>query len=489
VSRSASRSYRRCLVCALLSAAAALSTGASRLEQAIENVAADPQRRGARVGVHVVALATGRVIYSRQSTDLFTAASNEKLITAATALDALGVDYQFVSGLCASGPVRDGELQGDLVFRGGGDPTIGGRYEHEGAAEAFARWADQLQAQGVRRVTGDVVGDDSFFDRVWYHPAWDATQAWKWHFPSTSALSINDNCVMFTVKPGPSAGAPARVSWDPDSIALTLVNVCKTSTKRHAIWFDRQAGSESVKVGGLVRSDSGGYSHEVTVEDPPSYATATLKQSLERAGIQVDGVARLIRPQDLGRYYRFTALADRRTDLAPVLDRMMELSHNHYAEQVIKTVGAETTGKGSWASGLNRAAQMLERLGFRRGEFSLDDGSGLSRNNRLSPVLLTSLLRHVSCSQHGELYRTTLPVAGARGTLARRLTETPYAGNVRAKTGYLNGVGALSGYATARSGVEVAFSVLVNDEQNPPGSYSMRDTVDPICRAIVDYAE
>jgi len=162
---------------------------------------------------------------------------------------------------------------------------------------------------------------------------------------------------------------------------------------------------------------------------------------------------------------------------------------NHYAEQVVKTIGAEAEGAGTWAAGLARAGRMLREMGLGPADFELSDGSGLSRDNRLTPIALTTLLVRVRAGKHGPTFAASLPAAGRDGTLKSRLTEEPYAGNVRAKTGYLDGVGALSGYATARSGIRVAFAILVNDAHNPPGTYSMRQTLDGLCRLIVDHAE
>ena len=291
------------------------------------------------------------------------------------------------------------------------------------------------------------------------------------------------------VEPAGDAGSPARLSLDPASAPVELLNVCETSSKRHAIWFERRAGSPVIKVGGFVRAGSAGYAHGVTLANPPLYAAATLAEALAAEGIEVAGRARLTAAQDRqADAPPGQTLCTRRVPLATVLRPMMRRSHNHYAEQIVKTLGAEARGEGSWEAGLGTAAQMLVAIGFSKEEFHLDDGSGLSRANRLSPALLTSLLMHVGRSEFGPTFRSLLAVPGQEGTLRRRLTESPYRESVCAKTGYLDGVGALSGYATTRGGMEVAFSILVNDSHNPVGTYSMRQTVDAICRAIVDHA-
>jgi D-alanyl-D-alanine carboxypeptidase/D-alanyl-D-alanine-endopeptidase (penicillin-binding protein 4) len=470
-------------------AAAGAAADEGALARALERIVSGEHLRHADVGIHVVAVASGRVIYGRNAMGRFVAASNEKLVTAAAALDALGEQYEFETALQAGGALEGGTLRGDLILRGGGDPTLGGRHDPEPAEAIFRRWAHVLKDKGLRRIEGDVLADDTFFDSVYRHPNWDRYPAWKWYYTTTSAVSINDNCVTITVKPGGAPGRPARVTMRPASAPLQLKNVCKTSRKKHAIWFDREEGSRVITVGGRIKQGSAGYSHEVAVPEPALHAAAALKEALEAEGVEVSGRSRALARGAGGRARRGEALLVRRSALVPVLRTMLRQSHNHYAEQVVKTIGAETSGVGSWPAGLARAARMLNEMGFGSDEFNLDDGSGLSRENVLTPALLTTVLMRMRRSEHGATFVSLLAVASRDGTLKRRLTEAPYAGNVRAKSGYLSGVGALSGLAQTRSGIEVAFSILVNDTHNPPGTYSMRQTVDGICRAIVDLAE
>lgn len=437
------------------------------------------------VGVKVMALGSGRVIYSHNATRRFLAASNTKLVTAAAALDALGGGYEFRTALYPAGPVGDGVLQGDLILRGGGDPTLGGRYEEEDAADIFRRWARVLKAKGIRRIEGDVVADDSFFDRFVRHPDWAHYAVWNWYYGNVSAVSINDNCVTVVVEPGGAAGQPARVRFEPAAAPLKALVLCETSTKKHSIWFDREVGSDVIKVGGFVKLGSTGYSHPVTVPDPALYAAAVLRGALEQEGVPVAGSARVVAQGLGGVPPDVQPLCERKTALPAVLRAMLTRSHNHIAEQVIKTVGAESSGRGSWEAGLARAAAMLREMGFSGADFRLADGSGLSRQNELTPELLCSLLFRVSNARRAVPFADLLPAPSEEGTLRSRLTEEPYRSAVRAKTGYLNGVGALSGYARTRSGTNVAFSILVNTRK----AGSMRERVDTICRAIVDNAE
>jgi D-alanyl-D-alanine carboxypeptidase/D-alanyl-D-alanine-endopeptidase (penicillin-binding protein 4) len=477
------------LLFALLLVLIAPALAEDQLAQTVERFASAGARGRAHIGVHVVALRGGRVIYRRSATDPFIPASNEKLVTAAAALDALGEDYFFETGVYAGGPVSDGVLSGNIVLRGGGDPTIGGRYDDEDAMTIFRRWAGVLKDKGIRRVSGDVVADDSFFDRVYYDPDWPAAQAWKWYFPTTSALSINDNCVTISVRPGDSAGDPAVLSMEPDSAPVTLSNQCTTSATKQSIWFARDPDSAVITVGGYAKLKSGGYSDFATVPAPPLYAAHVFMRALQESGIAVDGGARMLRVGEVYRSAGDGPLCVRRTSLVSVLRTMLQHSHNHYAEQVFKTIGTKASVVGTWQAAEAGATAFLEKMGYSGGEFNVADGSGLSRKNRASPALLASLLMQMANGPMGQAWESLLAVPGEEGTLHNRLDGSDYAGRIRAKTGYLDGVGALSGYATCRSGLEVAFSIIVNDERNPVGSYSMRETVDTICRAIVDYAQ
>ena len=473
----------------LLPLAAAHAAGTGSEQTSLASAIADARRslglRKDDVGVHVMALGSGRVIYGHNATRRFKAASNMKLVTAATALDALGEGYEFQTALYAGGPVESGVLRGDLILRGGGDPMLGGRYEDEDAADIFRRWARVLKARGIARIDGDVVADDSFFDRVARHPDWANYPAWKWYYGNVCAVSINDNCVTVVVRPGDAAGQPARVAFQPAAAPVNALVTCETSAKRHAVWFDREVGSDVIKVGGSVRLGTDGYSHPVTVPDPALYAAAVLKDSLGREGVPVRGRARVVAQGQGGVPPDAEPLCLRKTALPAVLRAMLTRSHNHIAEQVIKTVGAEAAGRGSWETGLGRAASMLRERGFGEGDFRLADGSGLSRQNELTPELLSSLLFRMSRARPDAPFADLLPAPAEEGTLRSRLTREPYRSAVRAKTGYLNGVGALSGYARTRGGTEVAFSILVNSTTVG----SMRERVDTLCRAIVDHAE
>lgn len=475
------------LLCVALACTWVAGAKADDLAARIDEVLADSRLDRARIGVHVVVADSGRELYSHNADEPFIVASNQKLLTAACGLIFLGEDYEFATRLHASGEIGEkGVLDGDLIIEGRGDPAIGGEHEPIGALETFCRWADDLQDKGVRKVTGDIVADDSFFDRKNVHPEWPPKQLWKSYCAPVSALSANDNCVKIQCLPGGSPGADAKLSLIPDVPIVELSNRCSTSASKHLIWFWRKGDSRTVTVGGEVRTDSGGYTDDVTVRDPALYTAMIFRKALLQKGIQVGGEVRLVEDSDLKDEGQWRQMADLHHELVPALRTMVKNSQNLYAEQVIKTIGAEGVGEGSWDAGLARAATMLDYLVGEDADFNLSDGSGMSRENRLSPRIITSLLCFMGRTELGPTYKSLVAVSGEDGTLDSRLDEEPYLGAIRGKTGYLRSVGALSGYARTESGREVVFSVLINDY--PGGNSGMKQIEDEIARAIVDLA-
>jgi len=479
------------LVTAYAGAVPIARSGVDALATQIDAALADKRLAGASVGLHVVALGSGRVLYSRNATTRLLAASNQKIITAATALRELGPAYEFKTTLFAAGAMdtQNGTLRGDLILVGGGDPSLGSPLVGEGPYDQFDQWARSLAGRGIRRVTGDVVAHDGFLDRVHVHPSWPRVQLWRPYCAPVSALSLSDNCITVNVKPAKQVGRLAVVGLDPAFSLLKTVNRCKTSSKRHAIWLERKDGSFTIRVGGHIRKTSRGYPGRVTVPEPALYTAHVLAEALRRGGIQVDGEVRLVSDADLAGRAQWQPLASRRVGLTRVLEVMLKKSQNTYAEHVIKTVGAERRQDGSWEGGLECAAGFLRGLRFDPEQFTLADGSGLSRGNCLSPAVICGVLEAMDRSELGETFRDLLPVSGMDGSLKRRLSSSPYKGKVRAKTGYLYRVGALSGYAETRTGTRVAFSIMINDFKDTGGNWAMKQIEDAVVRAIVDHAE
>ena len=408
---------------------------------------------GARVAAFVVDAADGREVYARTADRELVPASNMKVLTALAALRAWGPAHQFTTTILADRePAADGSI-GTLYVRGGGDPVL--------TSEQMWRLAANLYAQGLRRVRADLVLDDSAFDDVRWHPSWGAVSARAYHAP-VSALSANYGAFEIWVEPGAAPGEPVRVTTDPPLPYFQIVNRARTVGRGAALRYqvEPQPGidHEEVVVTGSLPAGAPRQRVLRRISDPTRYAGAVLRMQLEAVGIEVGGDVRVAAaPPDLVHLHDFRGLP-----LAEVLNRFMKWSQNGVGETLVKGLALEKGASvGTWTGGTAAVRAELESLGLPLGSLVMLDGSGLSYDNRASPRLLVGALR-AGATTFGlapELF-ASMPIAGVDGTLRRRARAAP--GRVRAKTGLLTRVTALSGVAEGPDGERRLFSVLVN---------------------------
>ncbi len=453
--------------------------------------AAEQARRAApALGVHVVDVETGETVYEYQPDRPRILASNTKLVTSAAALDRLSPAHFIETALRARGVVEEGTLRGDLAVVGAGDPAISGRHYGDDPLYIFRKWGEQLVADGISRVAGDLVLVDGLFRGPQVHPDWPRDQLHKWYEAPVSSLSFNDNCVWVWVRPGATPGSPAEVEITPDLPTVTIRNRAKTTNKArsHRIIIDRQPGSDVIDVSGWVYRRSEPFVVAVTVPDPEMLFAHGLRAGLAQAGVVVEGDIR-IEPRLPAEPWWI--VARHRTDLLTVLEVVNKRSQNLYAESLLKLVGAIDCGEGSWEAGAQVVTEFLTALGIDRASYKYADGSGMSRNNLFTPRQLTTLLRHMYFHRHGKEFLRSLSYSGESdrdppwmsSSLSERLDEGGYRHNVLAKTGGLNGVSTLSGYVKSHSGKIYAFSILCNSTR---GGWRAKKAQDQIVRALID---
>ncbi|MFQ5895008.1 MAG: D-alanyl-D-alanine carboxypeptidase/D-alanyl-D-alanine-endopeptidase, partial [Nitrospinota bacterium] len=415
--------------------------------------------RRAEVGFQVRSLATGEVLYDHRGGRPLIPASNVKLVTTAAALVRLGPDYAFPTEVRAREAPKGGVLRGDLYLKGFGDPAL--------VHERLWLLAREVAHRGVREVQGDLVADDAFFDAARRNPAWPGrtrTMASSYEAPA-GALSLDFNVVTLYVEPGSSPGQKARVVADPSSEHVRVQNRVTTGARgvRPSLVVGRRkkGGRDVIVVRGRVPAGGRRRRYYVSVSDPPLYAARAFAKFLEGAGVRLRGrIRRGETPPGTNLVAR-----TRSKPLSAIVRDLNKLSNNFIAEQVLKTLGAEVYGPpGSWEKGLRVVRGFLKELGVPEGQFRLADGSGFSLKNRLAPAALVRVLvRMYADFRLGPEYVASLGVAGVDGTLRRRLRGTTAERRIRAKTGLLRRVRALSGYAVSRAGEPLAFSILVND--------------------------
>ncbi len=462
------------LLAVLLAAAASAqpTTNAAALTAQIDEVLDARGFDDAYWGAYVVDLSDGRVLYDRNATKRFIPASNMKLLTTAAALDALGPDFRYKTRLYADGDIRNGTLEGSLVVRGAGDPTFGGRYNDGDLTQTFRQWADSLQANGIRRVRGVVVGDDDIFDNLQLGQGWQWDDL-KWYYGAEiSGLQYNEGTVHVRLR-GTSPGATARLTADPDFGYARFVNR-STTTSGGGIreGYDRALSDNVFTVTTSVpagRTET----ENLSIVNPTDYFISTMVGVFRQRGIEVTG--ELVDVDEWGRRPRYETMRRIAEHVSPPLSEIALQtnadSNNLYAEHLLRTLGAyiyqgADLPTGSAFAGYAAMEPFLQRIGVAPESFRVADGSGLSALNRLTPTGIVAVLRgmHEHADRAtGRAFYESLAVGGQSGTLSGRYRSGDARGNVRAKTGYISGARTLSGYVTSASGHRIAFSLLCNN--------------------------
>jgi serine-type D-Ala-D-Ala carboxypeptidase/endopeptidase (penicillin-binding protein 4) len=440
---------------------------------ALDSIFQDTLFANAHWGVLVRSLETGETLYARNAGRMFVPASNMKIVTAAAALEALGPDYRYRTRVAANGPVRNGELRGDLVVIGGGDPTISQRF-HEDVRTVFRAWADSLRAHGVTRITGDVIGNDDVFDDVPLGRGWAWDDAQDSYSAEVSGLQLNEGYVTLLI----GATAPgANVHGTPDpQVAFVLaypaapgwVTVENHVTLRGPdsvanLTVQRAEAGSGIVVRGSVPVDTV-VQEEVSIRNNTRFFAAALRQALLEAGIAVGGGSLDADDEPArGKPANPTVLFTHTSPpMREILAGFMKPSQNQIGEMLLKTLGREHRGMGTAAAGVSVVDSLARAWELPPRQLAQADGSGLSRYNLVAPAFLVALLEREARSPHFAVFYEALPVGGRDGTLANRMRGTPAEGNVRAKTGTLSGVRALSGYFTTAAGERMVFSMIAN---------------------------
>ncbi len=461
--------------------AAAGATRPTALAPALAREVASAQRVVRGLGVHVLDLADRREVYAFEPDLQRILASNTKLLTTAAALGELGPDFVFETRVLVRGEQEGDRLAGDVAVVGAGDPNLSGRF-HDGDAYAVLRpWARALAARGIRRVAGDLLLVNGLFEEPRVHPDWPKDQLTTWYEAPVDALSFSDNCVLVRVRPARKAGAPAIVETVPPLDYFKVRNTARTGGRGSSLFVTREDSADVLVVSGSISQGSGPIDVWVAVHDPTAYFAAAVRGAFREEGVEVAGGTRPTHGLPEGIWEE---VARHRSDLATTLAVTNKRSQNFYAECLAKLLGLRREGKGSWETATAAISHFLVGLGVEPTQFRLADGSGLSRGNLATPRVMTTVLERMYFHAFGRDFVRSLPHSGEAGlSWQRRLAQAPYRGNVFAKTGTLNGVSTLSGYAKGSSGRVYAFSILCNQVRS---GAEARAAQDRIVRALID---
>ncbi len=445
------------------------SEAVQRLQAKIEATLNDPSLVSSNVGVKVVSLVTGEVLYERDAEKLYHPASTMKLITAATALTKLGPNHRFHTTLYAD-RLEGSRVLGNIYLKGSGDPVFD--------SNDLEKMVERLVERDTKDLRGDIVVDETYFDAI------RRGKGWMWddgpiggYYPHLSALTINRNGVHLRISPGTEVGDPVRVHLDPPTQYMKIVNEATTvgASEEVRVRIKRKNGAAEenvLMINGAMAIGQTEMNRRVDVLDPALYCGTLLREMLAERGVTLQGTVRYGEvPEEAVEII---------THISPPLTRivweMNKPSDNLIAELLLKTIGAELRGvPGTAKKGLGAISNLLGEIGVARGYYTFADGSGVSRYNLVTASLLTDLLVYMfhNFAVMPE-YLASLPVGGVDGTLTRRMRGMSAEGVLRAKTGTLRGLTALAGYTVTADGETVAFSILVS---NYLGSASPRRTL------------
>jgi D-alanyl-D-alanine carboxypeptidase/D-alanyl-D-alanine-endopeptidase (penicillin-binding protein 4) len=459
-----------------LLAAAVLSVGfvsvaSAGLAERINGIINQPSQKGVQYSIVIVKADSGEVVYSHNANEAMIPASNMKVITTAAALKYLGPDYEFKTkvGLCGD----------TLVVIGGGDPLLGDeatdtKYQRE-PGWIFKDIAAALK-QNSKTTIKDIIVDGSIFDNERVHPNWPKKELNRWYACEISGLNYNDNCIAITVK---NTNGNITVDTKPETNFIKITNEVKPIQKgKSAVGVYRNQKPNSISIKGKCQKQE--RPPDVAIEKPDEFFGFLLRENLAGAEIKVDGQ---IIEKPMGEDCNFKKLAEYSTLITDCLARCNKKSLGLAAEALFKTIAAtaEPDGKnGSWAKGRELISEYMLELGINREEFYIDDGSGLSKGNKLSANAITKVLLDVYKSKNWEVYKNSLATGGIDGTIGKYFKEEKYKGKVFGKSGYISGVTTLSGICSGKGG-DYIFSILANKSRG--GTLEARND---IAKAIMD---
>lgn len=478
-----------------------------QLQSKIRLALARPELRRGAVGVKIASLNSGRVIFEDNAEKYLMPASNMKSFTVAAALERLTPDFRFVTSVYANAkPDANGTLKGDLTIYGRGDVSFSTAFYEGDYFRSLDALADKIVQAGVRKIEGNLIGDDSYFTGSAIPSSWEWDDLQWYYGAEVSALPLNDNALDLSIKPASSAGSTCLIQIQPLNAVMRVVNNCRTtdaSVKRD-LTVKKDLDQNVLEVYGTLPVGDKGFTNYLTVSRPAELFVALLRQRLQQKGVTVSGQTRIIGAKDkafLG------AASNAAPGAAPVeiarlesfpfsliAAKTMKPSQNLYTETILWTLGEQ--GKNlnlinlpaenplanpkaiSADKGIFVVQNFLQQIGIPEGSVVQYDGSGLSRHNLVTANALVQLYTYMSKqSRFAQTWRDSLTIGATDGTLKTRFTGTLAAGNVRGKTGTIDQVSALSGYVTTAAGEPLVFSIIVN---GVPAGRARTATIDEI---------
>jgi len=444
-------------------------------EKIRQRLARDTVRRG-RVGIKIVSLNTGKVVFENDADKYFMPASNMKNFTVSTAMERLSPDFRIVTSVYAPAlPDSTGTVRGELRIYGRGDVSISPAFNNSDYYKGLDNLVDKIVQAGVKRVEGDLVGDESYFVGDALPGTWEWDDLQTYYGAEISALPLNDNAVDISITPG-QIGHPCFVKILPLNPIMRVTNKCTTSANggKRDLRVVKLLNQNVIEVSGSVPANDSEYKDSLAITHPAELFLFLLRQRLEAKGVVVTGATRVESqpPATNGGIIppptRVEITKLESPPFSEIAAKTMKPSQNMYTETILRILGEQVGrpqgGSGeSMQLGLAVVKGFLTSIGVPADGIVQYDGSGLSRHDLITPAAVVSVYIYMAKqSKYAQAWRDSLTIAGVDGTLKNRMKGTSVEGNLRGKTGTIDQVSALSGYLTTAGGEQLVLSIVVN---------------------------
>ncbi len=436
---------------------------------------ARPELQRGQVGVKIVSLDTGKTVFEENAEKYFMPASNMKSFTVSAALERLSPDFHFVTSVFAPAlPDANGTIHGDLTVFGRGDVSISTAFYDGDYYKGLDALAAKIAQSGVKRIEGNLVGDESYFTGNQIPSGWEWDDLQWYYGAEISALPINDNAVDLSVKPG-SVSSPCAVQVLPINAIVKIVNRCVTSVSgaKRDLKVEKKLDQNTVEISGIMPADDKGYQSSIAVSRPGQLFVELLRGLLIQKGVTITGQNKLLNAKDKAIFVVSSAIPQveiaklESPPFSVIAAKTLKPSQNTYTETILRALGEQVGDKTdpkkeSMERGLEVVRNFLLQAGIPADSVIQSDGSGLSRHDLITPSSAVQLYIYMSKSRYADAWREALPIGGIDGTLKNRFKGTVAAGNVRGKTGTIDQVSSLSGYVNSATGEKFVFSIIVN---------------------------
>jgi D-alanyl-D-alanine carboxypeptidase/D-alanyl-D-alanine-endopeptidase (penicillin-binding protein 4) len=446
------------------------------LQSKIRLTLSRPEFRRGTIGVKIVSLDTGKVVFEENAEKYFVPASNMKSYTIAAALERLSPDFRFVTSVFAAAlPDADGIIKGDLTIYGRGDVSISTAFYNGDYYKGLDALAQKIVQAGVKRIEGNLIGDESYFTGNAIPAGWEWDDLQWYYGAEISALPVNDNAVDLSVKPG-SVNSPCAVQVLPANTVVKIVNRCTTSATgaKRDIQVYKKLDQNTVEISGAMPSGDRGFQGSIAVSRPAQMFIELLRGLLIQKGVVITGQNKVLNAQEKAGFASETSSASpveiTKLESLPfgiIAAKTIKQSQNAYTETILRALGEQAGDKSnpkksSAERGLEVVQNFLLQAGISSDGVIQSDGSGLSRHDLITPGSAVQLYTYMSKSRYANVWRDAQTVGAVDGTLQNRFKGTIAAGNVRGKTGTVDQVSSLSGYVNSASGEKFVFSVIIN---------------------------